>query len=189
MNNHEIIYYPTEKDILELIELDKLVYTNNNIGTFDKCKEWLSVNPNIYTILKHNNKIIGYINFFPVTNECYNKIKSGAMKDYEIKASDLAKFITNKPQKCLFDSIVIHPDFQTGTALIKLWNGFIKKLKSLNAQVSSVIMDCVSEIGERSAIKTLNAKFITNSINGKIYEGTLDHILKNKVGDFICKKK
>lgn len=79
--------------------------------------------------------------------------------------------------KCLFTSLVAHSDYQASAPLVILWRGFLNKLKNLNVTISSVIADCVSEKGENLAIHGLNAKFITNSHNGKIYEGNISEIL------------
>lgn len=163
--------------IKEMIELDKLVFKGDDIGAFDKCKEWVKRNPDIYTVLMQDDKVIGYINFMPITDESYNKIKEGKLKDYELNNDDIISFSNCKPLKCLFTSIVIHPDHQKGLELVRLWKGFINKLKSLNLTIVSVIMDCVTEMGEKCAKSYLGAIFITNSHNGKIYEGNIKELL------------
>lgn len=162
--------------IKEMIELDKLVFKGDDIGDENKCKEWVGINPDIYTVLMADNKVIGYINFMPITDKAYNKVKQGKLKDYELGKDDIIAYSSNKPLKCLFTSIVIHPKFQTGHALTRLWKGFINKLKSLNVTIVSVIVDCVTEMGEKCAKNYLGAQFITNSNNGKIYEGNIKEL-------------
>lgn len=162
--------------IKEMIELDKLVFKGDDVGGFDRCKQWIERNPDIYTVLLQGNKVIGYINFMPVTNEAYQVIKQGKLKDYELNSSHIAKFTKNVYLKCLFTSIVIHPNHQNGFELAKLWKGFINKLKRLDVKISSVVMDCVTEMGEKCARNRLGAKFVTNSQNGKIYEGNLNEL-------------
>ena len=161
--------------IKEMIELDKLVFSAEDIGTFDECKEWIEINQDIYTVLKFDNKVIGYINFMPITDKAYQAIKQGTLKDYQLKSNQIVKFTKNIPMKCLFTSIVIHPKFQTGLAITILWKAFLNKLQSLDLTISSVIMDCVTEIGEKCAKNYLGAKFITYSHNGKIYEGNIKY--------------
>lgn len=159
--------------IKELVKLDEEVYEGEDIGAFDKCKAWVDKNPDIYTVLMLDDKVIGYINFMPVTDMAYEEIKRGELKDYELNANHIVKFANDVPMKCLFTSIVIHPDHQTGLELARLWKGFLNKLKSLKLTISCVIMDCVSEMGEKCAKSYLGAQFITNSHNGKIYEGNI----------------
>lgn len=177
MSKFSIVNQVNETLIKEMIELDKLVFKGDDIGAFDKCKEWVKRNPDIYTVLMQDDKVIGYINFMPITDESYNKIKEGKLKDYELNNDDIISFSNCKPLKCLFTSIVIHPEHQKGLELARLWKGFINKLKSLNLTIVSVIMDCVTEMGEKCAKNYLGARFITNSNNGKIYEGNIKELL------------
>lgn len=176
MSKFRIVNQVNDTLIKEMIELDKLVFKGDDIGDEDKCKEWVGINPDIYTVLMADNKVIGYINFMPITDESYNKIKEGKLKDYELNTDDIISFSNCKPLKCLFTSIVVHPDHQKGLALKTLWKGFLNKLKSLNLTISSVIMDCVSYLGEKCAKSYLGAEFITNSHNGKIYEGNIKEL-------------
>lgn len=177
MKEFKIVAQANDKLIQEMIKLDNIVYQGNDIGSFNKCKEWLSANQDIYTILLCDDEVVGYINFMPITDNAYTQIKLGKLKDYDLKSNQVVKFKRNQSLKCLFTSIVIHPKYQTGLALARLWNGFIDKIKSLNITISGIIMDCVSDIGEKCAIKYLNAKFITNSKNGKIYEGNIKELM------------
>ena len=177
MSKFSIVNQVNETLIKEMIELDKLVFKGDDIGAFDKCKEWVKRNPDIYTVLMADNKVIGYINFMPITDTAYNKVKQGKRKDYELGKDDIIAYSSNKPLKCLFTSIVVHPDYQKGLELARLWKGFINKLKSLNLTIVSVIMDCVTEMGEKCAKNYLGARFITNSNNGKIYEGNIKELL------------
>lgn len=176
MSKFSIVNQVNDTLIKEMIELDKLVFKGEDIGAFDKCKEWVKNNPDIYTVLMQDDKVIGYINFMPITDKAYQAIKQGKLKDYELAGNDIITYSNNKPLKCLFTSIVVHPDHQTGLELARLWKGFVNKLKSLKLTISSVIMDCVTEMGEKCAKSYLGAQFITNSHNGKIYEGNIKEL-------------
>lgn len=70
-------------------------------------------------------------------------------------------------------AVAIKEEYQDGEAIIELWNGLLNKLKSLNLTISSVVADCVSKHGEKFEKQRLNAKFITNSNGGKVYEGNI----------------
>ena len=176
MSEFKIVNQVNDTIIKEMIELDKLVFKGEDIGSFQKCKEWVKSNPDIYTVLMQDDKVIGYINFMPITENAYQAIKQGKLKDYELHSNHIVKFKKDVPMRCLFTSIVIHTDHQTGLELVRLWKGFLNKLKSLNLTISSVIMDCVSYLGEKCAKNYLGAQFITNSHNGKIYEGNIKEL-------------
>lgn len=167
----------TDDILLQAIELDKLVFDNSNVGDFDKCKEWLSANNNIYTILTFNDRLIGYINFMPITDDCYCKFISGEIKDLDITKKDILTFNETTPTNCLFASIAVHPDFQNSTATTRLWNAFKSKLISIQNsgfKIKSIIMDCVTKMGEKLATKTHKSKYIKDSKNGKIYSIDFD---------------
>lgn len=159
--------------IKEMIEIDKSVFKGNNIGAFDRCKEWVKSNPDIYTMLMQDDFLVGYINFMPITDKAYHAIKQGKLNDWQLESKHIVQFKSNKPLKCLLTSIVIREDFQNTDAIIELWNGLLNKLKSANLNISCVIADCISEHGEKLVKQNLNAKYITNSKGGKIYEGNI----------------
>ena len=168
-NVWEIIYTVNDCQLEELVKLDSSVYNGLDAGQFNKCKEWLSKNNEIYTVLLLNSKPVAYINFMPITNACYNKFKMGKIKDYEITKSDILKFDKTKPNKCLFTSIVVDKKYQNGIVLLKLWQGFKEGIKQKNIAVSHIIMDCVSDMGEKCA-KYIKANLVFESENSKIYE-------------------
>lgn len=113
---------------------------------------------------------------YPITDIAYQAIKQGKLKDYKLKSNQIEKFTKDVSLKCLFTSIVVHSDHQTGLELARLWKGFLNKLKSQNLTIFRVIMDCVTEMGVKCAKSYLGAQFITNSYNGKIYEGNIKEL-------------
>lgn len=171
MDKYKILNQVDDDLVKEMIKLDNLVFKDDDIGSFDRCKEWLDANPDIYTVLLLNNKVIGYINFMRIKDEVYDLIKLGKLKDYELNKEHILNFEKGKPLKCLLTSIVVKPEYQDTIAIIKLWKGFIKMIKSKNLSCPHIIIDCVSDSGEKYVKKHLSAKYITNSQNGKIYEG------------------
>lgn len=171
---YKIVNKPNDKQLKEMIRLDKEVFSSTDIGVFEKCKDWLTANPEIYTILTHKAKVVGYINFVPVTDEFYARFKTGKIKDFELSSKDITGFSNDKPIKCLFTSIVVDKNYRNGKSFETLWYGFLEKLRKFNIEVSSIIMDCVTDIGELCAKKFLNGNYICNSSNGKIYEGKLN---------------
>ena len=174
---YKILTQVNDKLIYEMIELDKIVFKGEDIGSFEKCKEWLSANADIYTVLLYKNKVVGYINFLPIKDNIYQLFKMGSIADFQISKDDVLKFEKGATLNCLFTSIVIHPYFQTGLPLIKLWLGFINHMKKFKIHIDNVIMDCVTEIGEKCAKNYLKAKKIRKSKHGYIYEGKIDEFV------------
>lgn len=75
MKNIEIKFQPTNNEIKEAIFLDSENYENIDVGEFEKCMSWYKKNKEIYTLLKVDNVLVGYINFVPLTNECMKNIE------------------------------------------------------------------------------------------------------------------
>ncbi len=50
-------------------------------------------------------------------------------------------------------------------------------MKKFKIHIDNVIMDCVTDIGERCAKNYLKAKKIRKSKHGKIYEGKIEELL------------
>ncbi len=172
-SDYEIVYSVADDYLTQMIELDKYAYTGDDVGEYALCKEWLEVNPEIYTILLHNGKVIGYINFMPVTNDCYFLFRQGKINDREITKSDILPFSSNRDNKCIFTSIVLKEEYRNSLSLNRLWQGFIAKINQLSdkgVRICNVIMDCVTDMGEKCAKEYLGAMYITDSRNGKIYE-------------------
>ena len=160
--------------IKKMIEIDAVVFKEEDRGTLEGCKKWLKCNPDIYTVLMNDDEVIGYINFMPITTDAYIKIHNGQLKDYELQPKDIINFFENGTFNCLLTSIVIKPEYQDTNAVRELWKGFLENLKQKKLKIDKVIIDCVSEDGEKFVKRNLKAKFVTNSVEGKIYEGGIN---------------
>lgn len=175
--NWKVHYKATDELIAQAVELDAMVYEGDDIGQVDRCKQWLEVNNQLYTFLTLNDALVGYINFMPITDECYAKIKTGKHKDFQLQLDEITQFVSGKEHKCLFVSVVVRKEFRDGLAIQRLWNGFkskLEELKSKNVIITDIVTDCVTDIGEKCAINYLNGKFVCSSGNGKIYQGYIN---------------
>ena len=135
-------------------------------------KKWLKIEKNIYTFLVHENHCIGYINFARITDDCFNKFYDGKMKDYSLTENDILPFSKTENNRCHLISIVIAKGYRDSDAISALKEGFsrkIEKMKQAGIIIDDVIVDCVSIDGVKFVIEQFNAKFVTNSFNGKIY--------------------
>lgn len=156
----------------KMIELDCMVFRKEDRGTLKVCRKWLKCNPDIYTVLMYDDEVVGYINFMPITPEAYRKIYNGQLKDYDLQTKHVLKFSSKEPLNCLFTSIVIKPEYQDTNAVIELWNGFLENIKQKQLKIGKVVVDCVSQDGEKFVKRNFKAEYITNSVDGRIYESS-----------------
>lgn len=170
--NFSIAYDVTDERLAQAIKIDKQFFMPEEVGDKSTCHDWLSVNKDIYTFLLCNDRVVGYINFMAVGDECYARILSGALPDYEITNADVLPFNVGK-NNGLLTSIALDRNFQNGVAVKKLWRGFCNRINELNKQgkhIVRIVMDCVTPIGEKCATNFLKAHYVTKSKHGKIYE-------------------
>ena len=50
MEEFTLKHSPTEQDFLQMLELDRLAYKEEDVGILQKCKAWYNKNNDIYTI-------------------------------------------------------------------------------------------------------------------------------------------
>ena len=173
MKKPRIVTHPTIEDIRQMVDLDAESYDYLDRGIVSKCLEWLQICPDIYTIIKSQDMVIGYINFVPISESCYNKFKTGLFKDYMIDKSDILPFKKGN-NFCLFMSIVIKREFRQENAILILLNAFKNKINSLKQRgclIKSIIADCISTETQRFVVDRFNAKCLCSTIsNSKIFE-------------------
>lgn len=97
---------------------------------------WIEVNPDIYTFLydRRRGGVCGYINAMPVTDQCFDKIKKGQVRDNQISSSDVRPFLSSERMKIYMMSVAIDPAVRRANqglvqeSLERLINGFLNKL-------------------------------------------------------------
>jgi hypothetical protein len=105
--------YLTDKELQQALQLDADSYDENIQIDDSLCKEWLSVNPDIYTVLNDGEKLAGYINFTPLKEQSYENYRAGKINDTDLRAADLLNFADGreKPLNCLFMSIAVSKEY------------------------------------------------------------------------------
>ncbi len=170
------IYSPTKKDILQAINLDKESFTNDDVGTLNKCLDWLSVNKHIYIMVKKWNKVIGYCNIVPLKDEIYNLFIEGKYKDYMLTHEHILPYIKGNSYNLLFMSIVIEKKYRDGMLIIQFTNKIknkFKKLQNKGIKIKNVIVDAITDDGYKLFTNTFHFKFVIESKGGKILQGQL----------------
>jgi hypothetical protein len=168
----------TAKDISEALELDYVVYDEVYHLPLKTCLSWYHCNPDIYTMVRdiQSGKIIAYINISPITEECYDKIRSGTFLDNYISEEDVLSYDLPYLYSVYIFSIVIHPQYQNTEVMRMLYDEVIKKFIYFgehDVYIRRIIADAVSEKG-RKFCKLFGMKLIDQSNHDStIYEVTM----------------
>lgn len=176
MVQYRIKNFVSLEDVKTMCEIDKKNYKVNNQVDFETCKSWYDKNPRIYTAITHNSKVIGYINFMPITEECYNNFKTGKLLEQGITADDILIMEPNNSYYCLFSSVVVDKAYQNTEAFTYLISSFYKNMLRFttenNIKITSIIADCVNNKIEQFVLNSGFKKVLKNK-NYKIYEGNI----------------
>lgn len=165
----------TSTDIMQAVELDKLVYDDVYCVDSKLCEEWVKANPDIYVMAKDEieNKIIAYVNISPVTDECYERLKKGDFIDTGITSDMILSYDMPFPYSVYFSSIVIHPSFQNTEVFMELFNAVIDKFIYLGhheVYIRRMIADAVTKNGEKFCKLFGMVKVKGSNHNSTLYE-------------------
>ena len=168
----------TPEMIFQAVGIDQRVYNEEFQGIYDTCVDWWKKNPAIYVMIEDaaSQRIVGYINAMPLSNEYYNRIRSGETIDVDIPVKDIETYDFPDTYKLYISSVAIHPDYHNTSAFKTLYDAFVVHLLQLydrEIYFSSMVADAVTSIGEKMC-KYIGLTHTTDSNHGsKIYEGAL----------------
>lgn len=175
MSDFQIELNPNEDDLRQMIVLDNRAYKKQeDRGILEKCLAWQRACPDLYTALKHNGVVVGYINFLPVTKKFYESFRRGELGDFDLEERDVLPF-KKGVNYCIFVSIVIAEEFRNTKAihlLMMAWRNRILCLQEKGARVKKILADCVSKEGAKLA-KSFNGKLVKETQERKIFEFAL----------------
>jgi len=132
------------------IELDSKAYEAQYVTSLEKMVERNSCADMCLIAAKVLGKIVGYINYFPISDELFEEIKTGKMiTDINIGAEDVATYITGC--KVYIMSVVVKPEYRGGKATKLLGEAFqnhMNQLKDSGITPSAIIAMTVSAKGK-----------------------------------------
>lgn len=137
----------------DILELDAMVYEDDLQGSYASLKERLDANDEMYLLLYEKENLIGYICFFPITNQLSDSIyKDDTIHDDDITKDDIEIYHKNKKTDIYILSVVINPNNKDYKATQLLVESFVKyiddKIKS-GYKLGKILGTAVSDKGER----------------------------------------
>lgn len=162
-------------EIEEAVGLDRIVYGSEYYVDPSQCYDWYLVNHSIYVMVRdrQNGKIVAYTNTAPVTDECYDRIKSGKEITSFITKDMLLDFDMPYTYSLYFFSVVIHPDYQNTGVFSLMLSALVKKFVALAANgiyIKRMLADAVTLRGDRFC-KMFNMSKVKDSTHqSQLYE-------------------
>lgn len=146
----------TSSDVIyDLMDIEKDVYKENERGHFDSIERRFNKNKQMFILLYDEDKIIGYLCFFPITKELHDRIlHNDDFYDDNIEAKDVIPY--GKENYIYFISIALYKKYQGLGFGKKMMDAFMKKLKekeSAGYKIKDILASAVSQQGERIAKK------------------------------------
>ena len=162
----------------DVLNVDKRVYPREIQGTLEELKERYKSKNQHFLLVYKEEKVVGYICFFPITDDLSTKINdSDVIYDNYIRAKDISDFKKDKLTDIYVISVAIVPEEQDTDAIRVLTNNFMSILKNKVKEgylLNNIMTTASSEDGIKffnnlnfSEIKTLknNYKLMSCNIN------------------------
>lgn len=141
----------------ETAKLDELVYPECYRGSTRDRIECFRKNTYSYVIALDSStgKIVGYISFYSVSDEVYDKVARGEYTGTKLGGSDILEYMKGGEYKAVLSSVVVHPDYRKqGIArnLLRTMSEVAAPIKDiLDVKFTDVVVDAVTCAGYRLA--------------------------------------
>ena len=134
----------SEDFIYDVQKIDRQVYLPSECASFETDRDrWLK-NKDSYILLydetSHSNKFIGYMSFFPISDELLHLMKTTDKAYDDDITPDMIKAYEGDVHIFIL-SIVVHADYRNGEAICKLTNAFKDFIEEKNSSKVCNIKD------------------------------------------------
>lgn len=143
----------SESVIYDLMRIEEDVYAEKDRGQYEHIKKRFDKNKEMFVLLYDNDKIIGYLCYFPISQELHDNI-IGVKKFYDdnIKAKDVISF--GKENYIYLISIALFKKYHGKGLGKKMMDAFFCKLREKNKEnkhIIDIFASVISNAGEKIA--------------------------------------
>jgi len=169
----------TRNDVEGTISLDHLVYSDEYIPSCDRICEWTEVNPDIDFIVRDNvtHEIVAYAEAMPVTDDCYEGLRSGKIVDMDLMEKDkILSYDMPGVYNVYFASIVIHPQYRNTVLFKMLFDEMVQRYIRLidnEVFIKRILADAISPEGEKFCRLFGMKRIDSSNHNSTLYEVSL----------------
>lgn len=169
----------TVDDIVESYKIEQQLLRKDLISSVGDVVKWYEYN--FYCMHgirdKATEKLVGFVNAIPLTDESFELMKSGVFPDVNISTAHIRKFDYPDFYKLYISSICIAPEYQNSEAFKILYDSLINIILDLAVThevfFTELLSDACTQNGERLS-HAIGMKYLRGSTyNTKLYWGTL----------------
>ena len=165
----------TDDDIKEVLAMEAEIYKEDECQDFELCQKIHRINPYTDLFFKdlRTGQIVANIDICPVTDECYELLRSGEFMDSAITPEMVVAYDMPALYNLYFTGIAIREAYRNSPLIFVMINEAVNALMRLGDRgilFKRMVADAVTPNGERFC-KIFGMKNIINSEHGsKIYE-------------------
>jgi hypothetical protein len=102
---------PTKEDLIQLVDIDRLVFEEETLILPDEQQERFKYNPEVMHVLRDGktNQVVGGITLSPLKHDVLQKLINLEIDETEIKPEDYRSYSTEHPQDCYLVGIIARP--------------------------------------------------------------------------------
>ena len=102
---------PTKEDLVQLVDLDRLVFQEETLILPDEQQQRFTFNPEVMHVLKdgRTGQVLGGITMSPLKHDVLQKLISLEYDETDIKPEDYRPYTTEHPQDCYVVGIIARP--------------------------------------------------------------------------------
>lgn len=142
----------------QIMELDNIVYESDYVGVLENMEARYEKNPDSFVCImdEEQDRLAGYINFFPCTEELYQNIRyeTDVIRDDDIRPDEVALYSNEGGNHLFVISMAVHPEYQVTkdaiTALSDAWIGHLNGLEERGYSITDILAITVSKDGEKA---------------------------------------
>lgn len=160
-------------------QLEKKYYGEEHITPYAESYEWYVQRPHSILALEEDNRIIGFMNLFPVKPDVYEQIANGTYNDKYLTYKEIVP-IEREPvtsMHLVLSCIVIDGQFRKSPALSMLLSGYLEYYETFRrrgVRMEGIVGDAVTADGERFFTKIGLKRHGASDHDSTIYRGTYD---------------
>lgn len=151
--------HTSEDIVMDIMEIEEEVFKYYHRGSYQAILDRFRKFKDMFVLAYDGDRVVGYLNYFPITEELYSKIFEGnELQDDNIEPESICDL---KDCKYIYlMSVAVNKDYQNkgiGNRMVSAFNDIIYRYIDDGINISNIITSTVTKYGE-NLIKSYDFK-------------------------------